>query len=290
MQAKVSVIVPIYNCEKYISKCLKSLINQSLEDIEIICVDNNSTDNSLNIVQNFAKKDSRIIICKEEKQGLSSARNKGCEVATGEYLGFVDSDDWVCDDFFEKLYNFAKLYNADISCGSIRRLGFLYNSVKLFYKEAIYSENTQEKINLTGIPATNYVWNKIYKRDKFNSLNLRFKDGILFEDIEFSIRAVHQMGGLVVVPKTEYLYRYRRNSIVNSFKKNKEYISYASALASCQKYAIENSIDLKNTQYFPKKKSVKIWNFTLWKTYYYSERCIIHKLFGFIPLIYINKY
>ena len=103
---KVSVIVPVYNCEKYLKKCLDSLVNQTLKDIEIICVNDGSTDNSGRILEEYT--DSRIKIITKENGGLSSARNAGIAVAKGEYLGFVDSDDWVDLDFYEKLYNTAK--------------------------------------------------------------------------------------------------------------------------------------------------------------------------------------
>ena len=111
--AKISVIIPVYNCEKFIEKCLQSLVNQTLTDIEIILVNDGSTDNSQKIIEKFS--DTRIKLINKKNGGQSSARNVGLDVANGEYIGFIDSDDWVDSDFFEKLYNTAKKYNADIS-------------------------------------------------------------------------------------------------------------------------------------------------------------------------------
>ena len=118
----VSIIVPVYNCAQFLNRCMDSLVNQTLKDIEIICINDGSTDNSPEILQEYAAKDSRIKIINKENGGLSSARNRGLAAAQGEYLGFVDSDDWVDLDFFEKLYNAAKKYDTDIATGGIIRL------------------------------------------------------------------------------------------------------------------------------------------------------------------------
>ena len=111
---KVSIIVPVYNIEKYLAKCLDSLINQTLEDIEIICVNDGSTDNSAEILNEYAQKDCRIKIINQDNAGLSAARNTGINAANGEYIGYVDSDDWIDLNFYEKLYNAAKDTDADI--------------------------------------------------------------------------------------------------------------------------------------------------------------------------------
>ncbi len=105
---KVSIIVPVYNTEKYLRKCLISLVNQTLHDIEIICVNDGSTDNSLAVLNEFAKKDARIKVIDKENEGQSAARNLAIQQAQGEFLGFVDSDDWVDLKYFEELYNTAK--------------------------------------------------------------------------------------------------------------------------------------------------------------------------------------
>ena len=109
---KVSVIIPVFNTEKYISKCLSSLVNQTLDDIEIICVNDGSTDNSLEIIEKIANNDARIKIINQEHKKQGAARNAGLKIAEGEYIGFVDSDDWIDLNYYEMLYNTAKKYDA----------------------------------------------------------------------------------------------------------------------------------------------------------------------------------
>ena len=110
---KVSIIVPVYNVEKYLAQCLDSLINQTLKEIEIICVNDGSKDNSAKILTAYAQKYVRIKIINQTNQGLSAARNNGISVATGEYIGFVDSDDWVDIDFYKKLYSAGKKWSVE---------------------------------------------------------------------------------------------------------------------------------------------------------------------------------
>jgi glycosyltransferase involved in cell wall biosynthesis len=120
---KVSIIVPVYNAEPYMSRCLNSLINQTLSDIEIICINDGSYDSSLAILKEYAQRDSRVKIINSKKNcGEPITRNKGLKISEGEYIGFCDSDDYVDLDFYEKLYEFAKSKNADIAKGNIKIL------------------------------------------------------------------------------------------------------------------------------------------------------------------------
>ena len=112
---KVSVIVPVYNTEEYLEKCLNSLINQTLKEIEIICVNDGSTDNSGKILKQYAKRYPQVKVIEQQNLKQGAARNNGVKTATGEYIGYVDSDDWVDLDYFEKLYNTAKKYDSDIA-------------------------------------------------------------------------------------------------------------------------------------------------------------------------------
>jgi glycosyltransferase involved in cell wall biosynthesis len=112
--AKISVVVPVYNVEKYLKECIDSIINQTLEDIEIICVNDGSTDSSLEILNDYAKKDSRIIVINKSNSGYGHTMNMGLNAATGEYVGIIESDDFADKNMFEDLYKLAKEYDADI--------------------------------------------------------------------------------------------------------------------------------------------------------------------------------
>ena len=119
--AEISVIVPIYNVEKYLEKCLDTIINQTFKDIEIICVNDGSVDCSRNILEEYKNKDSRIKIVDKENGGLSSARNAGLKIATGKFISFIDSDDWVSSTFLEKLYKNITSYDTDISICAVHQ-------------------------------------------------------------------------------------------------------------------------------------------------------------------------
>ena len=137
---EISIIIPIYNCEKYLSRCLDSIINQTFTNIEIICINDGSTDSSLKILQDYKTKDPRIIIINQNNQKLGAARNRGLEIQKGNYITFIDSDDWIDNDYLEKLYNAIKTHNADcaISCVMKNRQNntsyyFLNNKKEIFY-------------------------------------------------------------------------------------------------------------------------------------------------------------
>lgn len=216
---KISIVVPIYNVEEYLTKCIDSLINQTLYDIEIICINDGSTDNALQILEEYKKKDSRIIVINQENYGQSIARNRGIECAKGEYLGFVDPDDWVDLDYFEKLYNAATRTGSDIAVGGIIRVtGFKKKKFLKFENETI-TENTDLKFKLCDVPEKSYVWNKIYKTEKLRNARLKFEEGRIFEDCIFTPQVLYFLGKMVTVPNTYYFYLRRGDSTVKQRSK-----------------------------------------------------------------------
>ena len=138
MKPLVSVIVPVYNVERYVQQCLESLVNQTLKEIEIIIVNDGSTDGSAEICNKYAKMDSRIVYITKENGGLSEARNVGLKYASADYIGFVDSDDYVDLDFFKVLYDLTQKNNAKISVGAIRRV----DENNITYREDKSKEDT----------------------------------------------------------------------------------------------------------------------------------------------------
>ena len=203
MAPKVSVIVPVYNTEKYLEKCLDSLTGQTLKDIEIICVNDCSTDNSLAVLQKYALSDDRIkVIDFKENKGAAIARNTGIDAATGDYIGFVDSDDFVDLDFYEKLYNKAVETGADAVKGKL----YLFNIQKQEkYLEPWIDINDDVKKHLAYFYFT--FTTAIYKREFINKNAIRFLEELIhFEDPYFTIKAGCYYNKLIIDDTACYYY------------------------------------------------------------------------------------
>ena len=187
-EIKISVIVPIYNVETYVKDCLESIINQPFKDIEIICIDDCSTDNSMVVVESFAKKDSRIKILKhKENRGQSAARNTGMEIASGKYIAFIDSDDTIERDYFINLYEAAEKSGADVTeCGYKMVSKNKPVSCHSFHNGIYYNfDNILPRIKKC------FVWIRLWRSDFLKKNSLQFYNGIYFEDILFVIQAAY---------------------------------------------------------------------------------------------------
>ena len=212
----VSIIVPVYNTEKYLHKCLDSLINQTLKDIEIICVNDGSTDDSLKILNEYAQKDSRIKIITQENKKQGAARNAGLEIATGEYIGYVDSDDWVDLDFYEKLYNAATKHHFDIALGTNIRVKKNFNKKRLNINEEKEYTTLQEKLDVNVQWKNPCPTNKIYKKTLLDKNNIKWPEGVFCEDRIYTLKAVYYANGIVTVPNVNYYYYKNPSSTVNT--------------------------------------------------------------------------
>ena len=188
LNPKVSVIVPAFNVEKYISKCLLSLVNQTLKDIEVIVINDGSTDKTLEIVQKFEELDKRIRIINQENQKQGAARNRGMEIAEGEYVGFVDSDDWVDLDYFEKLYLTAKKYNSDIALATNVRIGNGKTKKRLNIEKEEFVTSLQDKIDISHQAKNPCPTNKIYRRELFEKNKI---EGFEFKGIKQSPLSIY---------------------------------------------------------------------------------------------------
>ena len=185
---KVSIIVPVYNEEEYVSTCLDSLINQTLDDIEIILIDDSSTDNSLNILLDYAKKYPNIKVYHNEKNiGQGASRNRGLSLATGEYIGFVDSDDYIRNTMYEDMYkavlnnNYPEVVTTEIMF--VKDDGYANRDLEFLArgKEKIINPTLDKNAVISESPA---VCNKIFRRDTLK--DFYFVEDSLFEDIPFS--------------------------------------------------------------------------------------------------------
>ena len=211
-KCKLSIIVPVYGVEKYIDKCLNSLVKQSLKEIEIIVVNDGTKDNSQKIIDKYVKKyPDKIKSYIKENGGQGSARNYGLKKASGEYIGYVDSDDFVEKDMYKKLYNKAKENNYDIVvCGN-------YN-----VSEDYQNKNIDAFINNYNTDLENIffgkmaVWNKIYKRDILIKNKLEFKEKVWYEDLAFTLKAIMNSNTFAFIDEPLYDYLIREGSTMNN--------------------------------------------------------------------------
>ncbi len=206
----VSVIVPVYNVALFLADCLDSIVNQTLQNIEIIAINDGSTDKSAEILEQYAQKDKRIKVITQENKGLSAARNVGINEAQGEFISFVDSDDWIDPAFLEKLYQAATAQKADIACCGIYWYGPEGKVTWIYeYPETSIALTLKEKLDKFRIP----VWNKIYNREKLIKNNLFFREGVRFEDTYFTMKTMESLGKGVWVTGVYYHYRYNLTAI-----------------------------------------------------------------------------
>ena len=219
----ISVIVPIYNVEEYLDKCINSILNQTYKNLEIILVDDGSPDNCPKMCDEYAKKDNRIKVIHKKNGGLSDARNKGIEIANGDYIGFVDSDDWILPTMYESLLSILLKYNADISvCELIRSKSEEINIKKK--KETIVSYSQKDYIKkffkIRSQSCEYYAWNKLYKKNIVEEE--MYPKGLTSEDVLGTYKAI--LNSKTIVKTSEILYVYRINSggITGKFS-NKDY-------------------------------------------------------------------
>lgn len=281
---KVSVIVPAYNVEEYIKKCLDTLVNQTLQDIEIIVINDGSTDKTPEIIAEYANKYKNIIFITQENKGLSEARNAGLTVAKGQYIAFVDSDDWVEEDFLEKLYNAITSNDADIACSSAVRKRKNSEKSRFYYTKEEVFKTLAEKIQACKIPTCCYVWNKLYRADLIK--DRKFKSGVFFEDMLWLPEVIKASDKLVTVPGTKYYYRVNGNSIVKKYSAKKQTDSY-----NAKKYITgffdQNGLKLDKHYRNYTKSIVYIFGIPLLKTKEYNN-IQTEYLFGFLPIFRQN--
>ena len=285
---KLSIIVPVYNVEKYLPKCLESLIKQTLKDIEIICVNDGSMDNSLAILKEFASKDSRIRIIDNQHQGVAKTRNTGIEQSTGEYIGFVDSDDYIDIDFFEKLYNSATKSNSDIAIASILKHKNFFNIYNAKYTKEETAITIQDKIKLCEDKKHFffYAWNKIYHSGFIKENNIKFSEGQIYEDVMFAIKALYYSNKIISVYGTKYHYIEHENSLTKyKDKTGEKEQDLVKAYSELQEFCNSKNIEIpERLNYYTKENFGFILN--LYKGKYQSKI----QLFNIFTIATISNY
>ncbi|WP_066315239.1 glycosyltransferase [Bacillus sp. FJAT-29814] len=248
MNPKISIIVPVFNVENFIHDCLKSILNQTFRDFELILVNDGSTDQSGVICDEYAKSDKRITVIHKENGGQSSARNVGIDIATGDFLGFIDSDDWIDKDMYEILYTKVLETGSDIAACNLMQ----YNKDSTGY---LYSNDTNNQIynrhdamhelylneRLTFSPC-----NKLYKKELFNGI--RFKQGSILEDMDFAYRIIDKVNMLYYTGQPLYNYRFNENSTMRKTFSKKRLDEY-NVRKDMYLFYLENYPEIANEVY-----------------------------------------
>jgi glycosyltransferase involved in cell wall biosynthesis len=218
MNPKISIIVPVYKVEPYIRKCVDSILAQTLTDFELILVDDGSPDNCGEICGNYAKKDYRVKVIHKDNGGLSSARNAGLDIAKGDFIGFVDSDDWIEPDMYELLYDMCIKNKCEIAnCTSI--IYFKNKTVKNgTHPLTIHNKNQAMKSMLEGQLYDEVVWTKLIKRTLLEEI--RFPAGLIYEDTAFTYKVIHKSNRVCCIGSPKYHYIKRENSTMDQAIKN----------------------------------------------------------------------
>lgn len=232
---KISVIVPVYNNEKYLSKCLDSILNQTYKDIEIVCVDDGSTDGSGQILDNYAKKDSRVKVIHKENAGVSVARNTGIKESAAPIIAFVDSDDYIQSDMYEKMISLMEKENVDCVCCDYKNIypDKIVNKNSRFGNQILYGNQIREEIvkGIIGfLPADNNcltsVCNRLFIRDILIKNNVWFDEKRTYgEDWLFCIEYYRSINSIGFINENMYSYVHQNGSL--STKPRTDYFEYA---------------------------------------------------------------
>lgn len=219
----ISIIIPVYNAEKYLSRCLDSVVNQTYKKLEIIVVDDGSTDNSRKILEKYKKRDNRIVLLYKDNGGQSSARNIGLKRAKGEYIGFVDSDDYIVDNMYEFLKNMIEQYHADIAMCDYTRKKIKLNKGWNEKKIVQYRDEDISMLfyRLRGEKSFYSVWNRLYRKKLL--LEINFIEGKTTEDVLFTYDVYKKASKVVYSSLKKYMYYSNQTGITRNMLCEKDF-------------------------------------------------------------------
>lgn len=217
----VSIIIPVYNVEKYLDECLNSVLNQTFQNIEVLLIDDGSTDTSLDICREWGRRDSRIVICHQENSGVSSARNKGIDIAKGDYILFVDADDYVDETYVQSLYE--KLDLADVVICGYSRVAECQRPILLDEEGFLKREDLFFHTVCTNI-VHGSSWNKIFRQKILRENHIRFRENIAVgEDLVFVVEYLQYCSSYYYVNRALYFYRKNKQSAMNNTYSNRKF-------------------------------------------------------------------
>jgi glycosyltransferase involved in cell wall biosynthesis len=211
----ISVVIPVYKCEKFLARCLDSLLAQKFTDWQAICIDDGSPDKSGEILDWYAMQDKRFVVLHKKNAGVSAARNDGIKKATGKYIHFLDADDFIDVDYYEKMHGLIMQNNADVAVS-----GFVSDNKytkPIIYKKSRILTGIMQKVRYSFILTDSYVWRYLFKKDFIKKQKLMFDTNLIAqEDTLFVLNAVEQANFVVTVPDVNYHYMFNENSALNS--------------------------------------------------------------------------
>lgn len=244
---KISVIIPVYRAEKFLANCLDSVLAQTFTDIEIICIDDGNTDSSPKILAKYAARDIRIkVITNKKNMGVSNARNNGIKIATGKYIHFMDADDFLDSDYYEKMYENIVRIHADMACSGFVSDTKYTSGIK--YKHQILLKTIKQKVKKTNVLTDGYIWRYLFKKSFLDKNKLLFDVSLISqEDIVFLLQCFNRANAIVIVPDTLYHYVLNTDSALHRrdsahYKKLKE--NYKIGKEYRKKFARENGLML----------------------------------------------
>lgn len=238
----ISLVMPVYNVEKFLNKALTSVENQTFKDFEMIIVDDGSSDKSCEIAEEFCSKNPNFKLIKQENSGPAAARNTGVSHCKGQYIAFMDSDDYLEKNFLEELYNLAKKTGADIACCNFN-MYFPNKNLKVYMPfnslPGVYTKSKALRKLILDVSVHYFIWNKLYKKELFLERNIKF-DNMYFEDISTSPRLFYFAKTVAFTSKALYNYTMRENSILHSINA-KKINDYIKALGIIKSFLEENN-------------------------------------------------
>lgn len=235
---KISIIIPVFNVEKYLPKCLDSVLNQSLKDIEIICVNDGSTDRSLDILMQYAQKDRRVVVIDQSNRGAGAARNKGIAIAKGEFIAFVDSDDAISNEMYSRLYTKGKQEHSDMVLNAQVKLS---NGKIHYFTDASTMYLMEERpFTIKDFPVilnSCFLWNRIYRREFIVENQFLIPEGRRFaEDLLFCTQTSACAKSISCISEPYYIYNIREGSLTDSLNKSKDKSDYVKAIAETKTF------------------------------------------------------
>lgn len=249
---KISIIIPVFNAEKYLSKCLDHLINQSYKNIEIICINDGSTDNSLSIIQEFARKDPRILIINQPNAGPARARNQGLLAATGCYIMFCDSDDWYDEQMCERMLQALITRKVDLVCcdctltSDLENIGYERGESYCYLNQfGIYQLTYQNMLQVHSL-----IWNKIFKKSIIDRYKISFPDGFEHDDASFVEQYISCIQYLYGLDEKLYYHSVRKNSIMHNMYGNDDKIMQSLSTIEYDFKFIKNNNLLNSRNYY----------------------------------------